>query len=177
MRSASFLPMLYFFQNNVVPQYFNGMVCWHYHRQWICGYVHVYKIIKQLLHACSGNRQNNCPSVLEMTWKLLPSASGNSSQVISSTSGQSFWLFPEQAWNNCIILSWLGTNKSINSGGVKLVLCPPPLFVIACHFRNRQIKHRRLTGLPFTLHFVSSFHNIFRNLLVSSVKFNILYFP
>ena len=34
--------------------------------QWICGYVHVYKIIKQLCHACSGN----------------------SSQVISSTKGQ-----------------------------------------------------------------------------------------
>jgi hypothetical protein len=56
--------MLYFFQNNVVPQFFNGMVCWHYHLQWICDYVHVYKIIKQF------------------------SASGNSSQVISSTSGQ-----------------------------------------------------------------------------------------
>ena len=80
--------MLYFFQNNVVPQFFNGMVCWHYHLQWICGYVHVYKIIKQLFHACSGNNQNYCPSVLEMTWELLPSTSGNSSQVISSTSGQ-----------------------------------------------------------------------------------------
>jgi hypothetical protein len=34
------------------------------------------------------NSQNYCPSVLEITWKLLPSASGNSSQVISSTSGQ-----------------------------------------------------------------------------------------
>ena len=64
------------------------MVCWHFHLQWICGYVPVYKIIKQLFHACSGNSQNYCPSVLEMTWELLPSASGNSSQVISSTSGQ-----------------------------------------------------------------------------------------
>jgi hypothetical protein len=72
-----------------VLQFFNGiMVCWHYHLQWICGYVHVYKIIKQLFHACSGNSQNYCPSVLEMTWELLPSASGISSQVISSTSGQ-----------------------------------------------------------------------------------------
>ena len=51
--------------------------------QWICGYVHVYKIIKQLAHACSGNSQNYCPSVLEMTL-----AEGNSSQVISSTLGQ-----------------------------------------------------------------------------------------
>ena len=25
------------------------------HQLWICGYVHVYKIIKQLFHACSGN--------------------------------------------------------------------------------------------------------------------------
>ena len=80
--------MLYVFQNNVVPQFFNGMVCWHYHLQWICGYVHVYKIIKQLLHACSGNSQNYCTSVLKMTWELLPSASGRSFQVISSTSGQ-----------------------------------------------------------------------------------------
>ena len=80
--------MLYFFQNNVVLQFFNGIVCWYYHLQWICGYVHVYKIIKQLFHACSGNSQNYCPSVLEMTWELLPLASGNSSQVISSTSGQ-----------------------------------------------------------------------------------------
>ena len=63
--------MLYFFQNNVAPQFFNGMVCWYYHLQWICGYVHVYKIIKQLFHACSGNSQNYCPSVLEMTWELL----------------------------------------------------------------------------------------------------------
>jgi hypothetical protein len=31
---------MYFFQNNVVPQFLNGMICWHY--------VHVYKIIKQL---------------------------------------------------------------------------------------------------------------------------------
>jgi hypothetical protein len=75
--------MLYFFQNNVVPQFFNGMVCWHYHLQWICGYVHVYKIIKQLFHACSGNSQNYWPEVLEMTWELLPEA--------------------EQAWNNCIL--------------------------------------------------------------------------
>jgi hypothetical protein len=37
------------------------------HQSWICGYVHVYKIIKQLFHACSGNIQNYCPSVLEMT--------------------------------------------------------------------------------------------------------------
>ena len=29
--------------------------------------VHVYKIIEQLFHACSGNSQNYCPSVLEMT--------------------------------------------------------------------------------------------------------------
>ena len=65
--------MLYFFQNNVVPQFFNGMVCSHYHLQWICGYVHVYKIIKQLFHAYSGNSQNYCPSVLEMTWELLSS--------------------------------------------------------------------------------------------------------
>jgi hypothetical protein len=36
----------------------------------------VYKIIKQLFHACSGNSQNYCPSVLEMTWELLPLASG-----------------------------------------------------------------------------------------------------
>jgi len=86
-----------------------GMVCWHYHLQWICGYVHVYKIIKQLFHACSGNSQNYCPSVLEITWELLSSASGNSSQVISSTSGQKFWLFPEQAWNNCIL--YHGENK------------------------------------------------------------------
>ena len=56
--------MQYFFQNKVVPQFFNGMVCCH-HFQWICGYVHVYKIIKQLFHACSGNSQNYCPSVLE----------------------------------------------------------------------------------------------------------------
>jgi hypothetical protein len=63
----------YFFQNNGVPQFFNGMVCWHYHLQWICGYVHVYKIIKQLFHACSENSPNYCPSVLEMTWELLPS--------------------------------------------------------------------------------------------------------
>jgi hypothetical protein len=48
-------------------------VRWHYHLQWICGYVHVYRIIKQLDHACSGNSQNYCPSVLEMTWELLPS--------------------------------------------------------------------------------------------------------
>jgi hypothetical protein len=54
--------MLFFFQNNVVPEFFNGMVCWHYHLQWICGYVHVYKIIKQLFHVCSGNSQNYCPS-------------------------------------------------------------------------------------------------------------------
>jgi hypothetical protein len=67
----------YFFQNNVVPQCLNGMVC---------GYVHVYKIIKQLFHACSGNSQNYCPSVLEMTWELLPSASGNSSQVLFTLS-------------------------------------------------------------------------------------------
>ena len=39
------------------------------------GFVHVYKIIKQLFHACSGNNQNYCPAALEMTWKLLPSAS------------------------------------------------------------------------------------------------------
>ena len=26
----------------------------------------------QLFHACSGNSQNYCPSVLEMTWELLP---------------------------------------------------------------------------------------------------------
>jgi hypothetical protein len=38
-----------------VPQFFNGMVCWHYHLQWICGYVHVCKIIKQLFHAYWGN--------------------------------------------------------------------------------------------------------------------------
>ena len=56
--------MLYFFQNNVVFQFFNGMVCCHYHLQWICGYVHVYQIIKQLFHVCSGNSQNYCPSVL-----------------------------------------------------------------------------------------------------------------
>ena len=37
------------------------------HQSWICGYVHVYKIIKQLFHACSGNSQNHCPSVLKMT--------------------------------------------------------------------------------------------------------------
>ena len=46
MRSASFLSNavhMYFFQNNVVPQFVNGMVCWHYHLQWICGYVHVPK--------------------------------------------------------------------------------------------------------------------------------------
>jgi hypothetical protein len=48
--------MLYFFQNNVVPQFFNGMVCWHYHLQWICGYVHVYKIIKQLLEWRTAHR-------------------------------------------------------------------------------------------------------------------------
>jgi hypothetical protein len=66
--------MLYFFQNNGVPQFFNGMVCWHYHLQWICGYVHVYKIIKQLFHACSGKSQNYCHSVLEMTWELVPEA-------------------------------------------------------------------------------------------------------
>jgi hypothetical protein len=41
----------------------------------------------QLFHACSGNSQNYCPSVLEMTWELLPEAKGNSSQVISSTEG------------------------------------------------------------------------------------------
>ena len=29
--------------------------------------MHVYKIIKQLFHACSGNSQNYCPSVLEIT--------------------------------------------------------------------------------------------------------------
>ena len=68
--------MLYFFQNNVVSQFFNGMICWYYHLQWICGYVHVYKIIKQLFHACSGNSQNYCSSVLELTWELLPSAFG-----------------------------------------------------------------------------------------------------
>jgi hypothetical protein len=33
------------------------------------------KIIKQLFHACSGNNQNYCRAALEMTWKLLPSAS------------------------------------------------------------------------------------------------------
>jgi hypothetical protein len=53
--------MLYFFQNNVVLQFVNGMVCWHYHLQWICGYVHVYKIIKQLCHACKGNSQTIVP--------------------------------------------------------------------------------------------------------------------
>jgi hypothetical protein len=26
----------------------------------------------QLFHACSGNSQNYCPEVLEMTWELLP---------------------------------------------------------------------------------------------------------
>jgi hypothetical protein len=44
------------------------------HQSWICGYVHVYKIVKQLFHACSGNSQNYCPEVLEMTWELLPEA-------------------------------------------------------------------------------------------------------
>ena len=91
--------------------YWTEMVwlCWNYHLQWICGYVHVYmiyvynKIIKQLSHACSGNSQNYWPEVMEMTWELLPfvlgqqfsshlhhlgSAEGNSFQVISSTSGQ-----------------------------------------------------------------------------------------
>jgi hypothetical protein len=43
----------------------------------------LYKIIKQLFHACSGNSQNYWPEVLEMTWELLPEA--------------------EQAWNNCIL--------------------------------------------------------------------------
>jgi hypothetical protein len=47
------------------------------------GYVHVYKIIKQLFHACSGNSQNYCPSVLEMTWELLPSALGLRQQFSS----------------------------------------------------------------------------------------------
>ena len=40
------------------------------------GFVHVYKIIKQLYHACSGNSQNYCPEVLEMIWEPLPSAFG-----------------------------------------------------------------------------------------------------
>jgi hypothetical protein len=48
----------------------------------------------QLFHACSGNSQNYWPEVLEMTWELLPeaSASGNSSQVISSTEGLFYYL-------------------------------------------------------------------------------------
>jgi hypothetical protein len=42
-------------------------------------------VVLQLFHACSGNSQNYCTSVLKMTWELLPSASDNSSEVISST--------------------------------------------------------------------------------------------
>jgi len=42
----------------------------------------------QLSLASSGNSQNYCTSVLKMPWELLPSASGNSSQVIASTSVQ-----------------------------------------------------------------------------------------
>ena len=41
--------------------------------------------IIQLFHACSGNSQNYCPEVLEMTWELLPEAEGRNSQVIPST--------------------------------------------------------------------------------------------
>jgi hypothetical protein len=37
------------------------------------GFVHVYKIIKQLYHACSRNSQNYCPEVLEMICEPLPS--------------------------------------------------------------------------------------------------------
>ena len=59
------------------------LVCWHYHLQWICGYAHVYKIIQQLFHACSGNSQDFCPSVLEMTWELLPSNFGLRQQFSS----------------------------------------------------------------------------------------------
>ena len=81
--------MLYFFQNNVVPQFFNGMVCWNYHLQWICGYVHVYKIIKSYFMPVQGTVKTIVPRCWRwLGWELLPSASGNRSQVISSTSGQ-----------------------------------------------------------------------------------------
>jgi hypothetical protein len=48
---------------------------------------------KKILHkTCKtlqlGNNQNYWPEVLEMTWELLPEAEG---------------MFPEQAWNNCIL--------------------------------------------------------------------------
>ena len=65
--------------------------------QWICGYVHIYKIIKQLFHACSGNSQNYCPSVLEFTWELLPSAFGLRQQFLSHIQHL------EQALNHCIL--------------------------------------------------------------------------
>ena len=111
--------MLYFFQNNVVPQFFNGMVCWHYHLQWICGYVHVYKIIKQLFHACSWNSQNYCPRCWRwlgncclrpqaMTCELLPSASGNDLGTVAFGLRQQFSSHLQHLGSIVLTVPWTG---------------------------------------------------------------------
>ena len=70
-------------------------------------------VIKQLFHGCFGGiDKTTAPRYRGQLDAFRPRAIVH--RAVHGTSGQQFWLFPKQAWNNCILLTLLSESQNIS---------------------------------------------------------------